>query len=353
MNSFAQNILYIYLFVFLAMTIFDIVCIFFRKANEKRLEKIEQKLQDLLAKEDLKHLSPKYLKYLTRKLKSTGYLIAFSNVLKKMNAKDYKIYLKQLKEVFSKIIKFYKKGDLIKQTYLVSILANCPFVYNDNDNSIIKYLIHSTISPSVFLREYALLSLYLVGNEEYVKEALEKMNFFNINHHPKLLTDGFMKFNGNEKSFNLMLENLIPSLNANYAVACINYFNYKEVACEKYVYNLLTTSKEKEIVLSCIRYFGRVKYPLAKKVLYDYLLEDKNNWEYSALSATALKNYPSEKTLEYLLISVRSHNWYVRNNSASTIIKISSPKRLEKILQIEDKYAIDALNYQLNIKKGD
>ena len=352
MNSFAQNILYIYLFVFIAMSIFDIACIFFRKANEKRLLKKEEKINKLIKKEDLKSLSSSHIKYLSFHLKNTGTFIAFTNVIKEMDDNDRKIYLTQLKSVFFKILPTYKKIELIRKTYFVSILADYPYIYDDSYNSIIHYLIGCCASSSVFLREYALLALYRVGNENYIKEALEKMNFLRINHHPKLLTDGFMKFTGNEEKFVDMLEKLMPSLEENYKVACINYFHYKKIPCQEYVYHLLTSNKEtKEVCIACLRYFGSVKFLPAKKVMFDYLHSDKNNWEFAAISASSLRNYPGANTLKNLLDSVKSHNWYVRNNSAATIIQLASKQELEEILKIDDRYAVDALNYQLNLKR--
>ncbi len=352
MNSLAQNVLYIYLFVFIAMTFFDVVCIFFRRANEKRLEHKEEKIKKLIEKEDINKLSSKHLKYLKRHLKKVDTFIAFSNVLKDMSEEDRKVYLPQLKPIFLKIVSSYEKADEIKQTFFAYVLAEYPYIYSDSHNQIIHYLISSTTSSSIFLREHALTALYGVGNETYVKEALQKMNFLRIKHHPKLLTDGFMKFTGNQESFVQMLEELFPSLVENYKVACINYFNYKKVPCKDFVYDLLISSNEsKEVRIASIRYFGSVKLEKAKEKMYEFLKSDMKNWEYAAISASSLKNYPGKDTLNSLRESVKSRNWYVRSNSAATIINIANEKELEEMLKIDDRYARDSLHYQLNLKE--
>ena len=81
MNTLAENVLYIYLIVFVSILFFDVVCIFYRKANDKRMRKLEKKFKKLIDKEDVSNVCDKHKNKLRRKLKRTSNLISFTNVV--------------------------------------------------------------------------------------------------------------------------------------------------------------------------------------------------------------------------------------------------------------------------------
>ncbi len=346
MNTLAENVLYIYLIVFASMLIFDITCIFYRKANAQKMKKLENKIEKIIDKEK-EEPTTRHVKRLKRKLKKTSYLISYTNVIERMPKEERENYLTQLKSVFLELTPYYEKKEVILQTYFVNFLRENSYIYSDNNNIITKYLKDSTLSPSIYLRENALNALYNISNITYLKEVFYNMNYMNINHNNKLITDGLMKFTGNEKELSNMLIQEFSSYNENFKIACINYFNYKKIKCEESIYKILKDENElQEVRIACIRYFGSIQYKKAVPILHD-LLNDKIE-EYGVVSASALRNYKSVETTEALIQALKSHNWYIRNNAAESLIKITKKEYIQKIVdKIDDKYAKEALNYQL------
>lgn len=353
MNSLAENILYIYLFVFLSVLGFDVACIFIRKINNKRLKNLEKKIKVFFIKNQKQIQSIKIQKKLIHKIKNINYFIAFSNVIDKMTEKSKHDCLNCLKYTFLNILPHYQKEETIRQTYFVHFLAENPYIYNDNQNNIVNYLIKCTTAPSIYLRENALNALYKIGKVEYIKEALSKMNYLNIYHHHKLITDGLLTFQGNVKSLAKALTEDFKNYKEDYQVACINYFSYKKIDCKEYLYQVLIDELEsKEVRLACIRYFKNNKYEKVVPVLYHFLKNDKLNWEYAAIAASTLSNYENTETTKQLIKALTSYNWYVRNNAAMSL-SVSSNNDILKLIQdnIKDKYAREALIYQMKLQR--
>ena len=50
------------------------------------------------------------------------------------------------------------------------------------------------------------------------------------------------------------------------------------------------------------------------------LEENTSQWEYAAISASALSAYPGDETAEHLKEMLYSSNWYVRLNSAEALV---------------------------------
>lgn len=352
MNSLAETVLYVYLIVFLSMLVFDIVTIFYRKVNEAHLLRLELAFEEAIADDVGKEISLKHKKMLTRKLKKIGCFIAFTRVLERMDEDKRKAYLTGIKEVFLQVYTHYRSKEIIRETYFIHFLAQYPYILDDKMRPLIAYVINCTKSSSIYLRENALNVLYNVGNVMYIKEAFYYMNYFNVIHHHKLITDGLLRFKGDEDKLVKMLIEEFESYTENYKVACINYFAYKRIDCREEVYRILTTSsEEKEVRLACIRYFASMPYEQVLSVLEVLLEDDKQNWEYSAVAAFTLRKYPGKKSVNLLLTAIQSHNWYVRNNAASSLIHLTKKEKHKELFEnIDDKYAKEALNYQLHLK---
>ncbi len=355
MNSIAENTLYIYLIVFLSMLVFDVVSILYRKVTDKNTELLTKKIEEQIANKKSEDISPDDIKRLAKNLKKIGYFIAFTSAIDSMPEDRRKKYLTKIKSVFSEILPHYQKEETIRQTYFIHFLAQYPYLYEENMDRVLSYIIQCTTKDSVYLRENALNTLYSIGKTSYIKEAFFQMNYLNIKHHHKLITDGLMKYRGDTKELANMLIEELKNYDEDYKVACINFFGYKKIDCNEFIYKILTSPIEhKEVKIACIRYFSNVHYEPVIETLYELLQDDKNNWEYSAIAAMTLKKYPDKKTLEALKMAVRSHNWYVRANAAASLIELTKEeKRKDLIRSIDDLYAKEALSYQLHLLGGD
>lgn len=353
MNILAENILSIYLLVFVSVLAFDIVTIFSRKMNDSHLAKLEFLIDEMIEEENKSHVSKEHKRVLVKKLKRINYFIAFTSVIERMEEKKRKTYLSNIRDVFVELYPYYRDSEIVKETYFVHFLSQYSNILLNDKNSLINYVINCTKSPSLYLRENALNVLYNVGNEEYIEEAFRNMNYFEIEHHHKLLTDGLLRFTGDPNDLGKMLLSEIENYRENYKVACINYFAYKRIPCREEVYKILVSSFEsKEVRIACIRYFTSVPYEPVLPVLEEFLKDDKNNWEYSAVAASAMSKYPSKKVANLLVAATQSHNWYVRNNAAASLIHLTKKEKHKELIdRIDDKYAKDALRYQLHLRK--
>ncbi len=351
MDSFVK-IMYLFLGVFLLYALFQLFS--FLYINYRKIKRKVQQiiLKKFMKKEGILYVSLAHENFLLHKLKKMDYFINFVEVTEESEKGKRENYLMNLKPVFEKLISKYEKKKISFQVYFVSFLEKYPIIYNDDWNKIVEYLIQCCSSKSIYLRESALSSLYKIGNESYLEEALRNMNYLKINHPTKLLTDGFIRFEGSINNFAEMLKENISNYSDSYKISCLEYFSYQKIDFRKGIFQLLSSPEEtKEVKLACIRYFANSIYEPVSKMLYELLKEDQDTFEYAAVAANVLKSYPSKETLKHLVEALRSKNWYVRNNAACAIVSFATEKELESLKNFDDKYGREALMYHISMKK--
>ena len=324
------NIIYIYIFILLSMIIFNILCVYIRKLNDFSIVKKQKKLQLLINNYNEKKLK--------RKLRHISYLITFSNC--EIDNKE------KLTPLFNKLTDIYNKKNIIEKTYFVYVLSKFSLAYK-NDNKIINFLINNSFSNSLYLSENCLKALYELDNPKYIVKTFLKMNYENCNHHYKLLSDGLLNFKGDKKELSYMFLDNYNKFNNNFRLAIINYFIRIDIDLSKEMYKILLEETNKEVKISLLRYFGKHKYDKAKDKLIEFLNDD---YEYAIVSIQSLQNYDGLDVVESLKKSLTSSNWYVRNRAARGLINRLSKDEINKLLKIDDKYAIDALNYQIEMR---
>ena len=82
---------------------------------------------------------------------------------------------------------------------------------------------------------------------------------------------------------------------------------------------LVKDNESKEVKISCIRYFTNVKYKGVVPLLYEFINDDRNNWEYSVVD---LEKEAKEGVLEV----VEESNLEVASNDARAINSGLNPK---------------------------
>lgn len=324
------NIIYIYIFILLSMIIFNILCVYIRKLNDFSIVKKQKKLQLLINNYNEKKLK--------RKLRHISYLIAFSNC--EIDNKE------KLTTLFNKLTDIYNRKNIIEKIYFVYVLSKFSLAYK-NDNKIINFLINNSFSNSLYLSENCLKALYELDNPKYIVKTFLKMNYENCNHHYKLLSDGLLNFKGDKKELSYMFLDNYNKFNNNFRLAIINYFIRIDIDLTKEMYKILLEETNKEVKISLLRYFGKHKYDKVKDKLIEFLNDD---YEYAIVSIQSLQNYDGLDVVESLKKSLTSSNWYVRNRAAQGLINRLSKDEINKLLKIDDKYAIDALNYQIEMR---
>ena len=102
-----------------------------------------------------------------------------------------------------------------------------------------------------------------------------------------------------------------------------------------------------------LRYFQNHIYPPVRELLLKYLVSgEQTDLNMIIVSASVLSHYPSEETRQALRKALHHSNWYVRYNAASSLVYLSKDTSvLEDVLQGEDRYAREILNYMLEKKE--
>ena len=81
--------------------------------------------------------------------------------------------------------------------------------------------------------------------------------------------------------------------------------------------------------------------------------EKEGFWELQNACVSALAVYPGPQTLEILKKETSSQNWYVRRNAAKSLAVLNTDRdALADILQGNDRYAKEMLEYQLDAVKA-
>lgn len=206
------------------------------------------------------------------------------------------------------------------------------------------YLVENCKDNSIYIQIACLKALSKLGDIKYFLDGLENIVNTSTLIHEKILVENIRFFEGNRFELNKLLEENLKIDNNELKKIILTYFiEIKYEQGENTIYELMKKSyDDKEILISCIKYFIRIKSIRVKLKLMN-LLED-SNWEVRALSAIALKNYEDKEVIHRLKESIKDENWYVRQNSADSLYTILKDKN--KILDIiygNDRYASDAI----------
>ncbi len=353
----------IYIYISLIFFVYIIVCsmvyMMLRSYKEKLFNKRIERLKKTFGIEVLdelnrlkKHGDLDYSKisYFESKIKRKIYEEVFNRIIIEFNEKEQnpliiKDFIKNFERYIKNLIKRYNRSNSnMKKIYIVYILSQ----YKLDRKYIGEFLIKALDTNDLYLRAMIYKSLSNIGNINNFIEALNYMSINNQYLNEKIFTDNIDNFNGDKEKLNKSLINNINSFNYKIQIVIITHFrNVCENSVKEELFEILWKNKcNKEVKASIIKYFGKVKYDLAKDKLMEFLKNDE--WEIKALSAKALGIYESEDVLEALMESIEDSNWYIRLNSAMSIINFSENQdTIKNVLNGKDRYARDIMIYSL------
>lgn len=353
----------IYIYISLIFFVYIIACsmvyMMLRSYKEKLFNKRIERLKKTFGIEVLdelnrlkKHEDLDYSKinYFEKKIKRKIYEEVFNRVIiefneKKQNTSIVKEFIKNFEGYIRNLIKRYNKSNSnIKKIYIIYILSE----YKLNRKYIGEFLIKALDTNDLYLRAMIYKALSNIGDIDTFIEALNYMSMNNQYLNEKIFTDNIDNFNGDKEKLNKSLINNISSFNYKIQLVIISHFrNVCENSVKEELFEILWKSQcHKEVKASIIKYFGKVKYNLAKDKLIEFLKNDE--WEIKALSAKALGIYEYKDVLEALMESIEDSNWYIRLNSAMSIINFSENQdTIKNILNGKDRYARDIIIYSL------
>ena len=352
-----EVLLYIYLFVCAGMIVFNIVTAAVLRRKDKRTVRISNDLRGKVALElsSIKNggeINAEHKKYLCKKLKRIGNMLAFDKMLESAYVEDpenVRAYLGGLDGVFISLAIDYCGKNRIETAYFPYIIKKYRIIADRPFPSIVGMLLGLLGEESVYCRENALQALYTTGDAACVIKAVKIIDSSDLFLHGKLLSDGLLNFAGSSSALNEKIIENFETFSDAMKVVLLNYFRFSSGEYREFAFELLSDeNRDDEIRYACIRYLG--KYPLEKA--YSLLAElagisDNAEWEYAAIASTALSAYPGDETAERLKNNLYSPNWYIRCNSADSLKALGfTYSQLADVIDGNDRYASEILRYR-------
>lgn len=353
-----EIMIYIYLFVCVAMIGFNIVTAIVLKRKDKKTVRVSEHFRETVGEqlEKLKNGEPcddVHKKYMRKKLKRVGNMIAFDKMLEDAYLDDpetVKAYLSELDGVFIYLCACYGGKDRIEAAYFPYIVKKYRLIAFRTYPTITESLFALLDEPSIYCRENAMQALYTGGDSECVLKALKKIDRSDLFYHGKLISDGLLNFAGNTKEFIGKLIANFDDFSTDMQVNLFNYIRFASPDCCSFACSILSDRKQNDELRYCaIRYLGKYRDDRA----YDELCRMAQNqqpdkWQYAVIASSALANYPREETVEILKQNLYSRNWYIRYNSAESLERLGvTYAELADILDGNDRYAAEILRYRL------
>ena len=360
-----ETLLYIYLFVCASMIVFNIITAIVLRGIDRRTVRTSEKFKKQVAyqlgrlwrAEETDALGrtaveESHKRYLQKKLKRVGNMIAFDRMLETAYIEDprvIKAYLSDLDSVFIYLTASYLRKSRIEAAYFPYIIKKYRLISHRPFPSIVGSLLQLLREPSIYCRENAMQALYTTGDPDCIMEALGIIDKSELFFHGKLLSDGLLNFSGSTRALNDRIIEKFSDFSTDMRIALLNYLRFSSGEYREFALGLLSDEKQNaEIRYACIRYLG--KYPLdaAYPLICSFAVgSSSEKWEYAAIASSALGSYPGEKTVALLKSNLYSHNWYIRFNSAESLERLGvTYENLADIIDGNDRYASEILQYR-------
>ena len=361
----SEVIIYCYGAICASMLVFNILYNISLKNSEPRLKKRSGRIEERIKKQIEKiesglNIDESHLDYITKKLRRVINIIAFDTAMKNIEdsfgSDRAKKYIEQIQPVFLPLALVYFKKENMQAAYFASFLSKYRLRKNAGIDTVQDVMLDFMRKNSFYCRVNALEALYAFGSEENVAEAVSIQDENNAFFHEKVLTEGLLSFTGDHKKLINILWNKFDDFSEKTQLAVLNYIRFKTGDyCEKMYEIMNDKSKDKELRFSAIRYFGKYFYEPAKSVIMSFLSDkDTANWEYAAVSASALSRYGGGDVIKALKDALYSSNWYVRYNAAVSLEERGlGYNDFNDVISGGDRYARDMILYRLSSKRPD
>lgn len=359
-----EIMIYAYLFVCASMIAFNIVTAFVLKHKDKRTVRVGEKFRANVDEELAKirigqPCGEAHKKYMRKKLKRIGNMLAFDKMLEAVYIEDpeaVKQYLTELEEVFVALCEDYCGKDKIEAAYFPYIIKKYRILAEHSIPSIEEALFALLDESGIYCRENAMQALYTTRNCECVIKAIKKIDKSDLFFHGKILSDGLLNFEGSTEKLIDAIVSEFEKFSDEMKVTLLNYIRFSSSKrCELAHSLLCDEGRSDEIRYCAIRYLGKYRHEKS----YDMLCAlaqntDGRSWEYCAIASTALAIYPCEKTVGILKNNLYSKNWYIRFNSAQSLKRLGiTYSELSEVIDGDDRYASEILRYMLEKDKSE
>lgn len=358
-----QTMIYAYLAVCISMIFFNCASIFAFRRRDQSLQRRSLRLEkDILNQfermEAGEPVEERHKALLCKKLVYISKLRVFDETLTHLLEQDgEKVwrYLEEVASVFTCLAMENKYRGFMQRTYFAYVVQKYRIVQGKPAHTILEVMMEMLQEPGLYCRESALQAIYSTGDCGWVLRALHATDQNGHFHHSKLLMEGLMAFPGDQKQLADELWQNLETFSVSMQVTILDYIRFSGNCLHQELLGIMADShRDDELRLSCIRYFGRHSCELAYPLLLDFVSCSKEeHWEYAAIAALSLASYPGQHTVEMLKKALSNPNWYIRFNAAKSLTAFQlSDLELSDIMEGDDRYAREILQYWLDVKKA-
>lgn len=352
-----EYMIYAYGAICISLIVFNIIYNLSLRRSESRMERRCRRIRAEMD-EQLDRLSrgqpvdEKHLDYLSGKLKRVKNLIAFDRVLQSFPRGDEvsEAYFQQIQPIVLHLAAIYCGREAMQAAYFSYLLSRYMTTRQMPVDSLEEILLDYVRKDNLYCRVNSLEALYVIGTPMSILRALEIQDSGSVFIHEKILTEGLLTYTGNHDELIRLLWARLDSFSVSTELAILNYIRFKtgNYASEMFTI-MMDQSRNKELRLSAIRYFGKYAYEPALAPLLAFAAEkDPAQWEYAAISVSSLARYPGPEVVHQLKEALHSSNWYVRYNASLSLEALNIDySELIDVVAGNDRYAREMMMYRL------
>lgn len=359
----SEWLLYAYGTVCLSMIVFNIVYNIYLNRRDRHMVRVSGDLERRFLEqlENIRirgNVDEEHIRYMGRRLSDVNQLMAFDMVLNEHTEEENKEvireYLNQFHPAFIHLTVAYQDRENVQAAYFAYFLSRHKPQDHMAFDVVQEIMTEYMLKDNFYCRVNALKALYAFGSPENVAAAVLLQDRSGSFFHEKLLTDGLLSFTGDHNRLIDLLWTDYEKFSVKTQLAILNYIRYKSSGYKEEMYRIMTdASLDKELRLAAIRYFGKYVFPPARDALVAFAADkEPENWEYAAVSVSALGKYRGRKVMEALFQDIHSSNWYIRYNaSASLEAHGLDYNRLLEVVAGRDRYAREIMMYRLDTRR--
>lgn len=359
----AQTFLYVYGAVCLSMIVFNIIYGLLLRGSETRMEKRCQRMREIV-EQQLKLIrqgytvSDRHLERLQRRLRHVNDLIAFDRVLAPLcsDTEDTAVrdYLQQIQPVILFLAVHYLRRDNVQAGYFSYFLSRYMSKRRLPVDSMQDLLLEYIHKDNLYCRVNALQAMLNGGNEEHIFAALQIQDDGRVFVHEKVLTESLLAYTGDSEALIRQLWEHFDAFSDHTRLAILNFIRFRSGRWHTEMFGVMQdVTRDKELRLAAIRYFGRYPYEPALEPLLTFASDsDPTHWEYVNVAVSALAQYEGARVIDTLKTALHSENWYVRYAAASSLDahKVNYADLMD-IVMGGDRYAREMMTYRLESRK--
>lgn len=351
MNFSINTVVYFYIFICIALLLFNILYIFRSERKNRRDAVMTKRWNDFFEREldpDRGEKADDDRKLLLRKLKKTGELAAFNTALEpRLEDPEARDYLNRCYDVFQELALYYGRRPPMERAFFAYLIAEYRPERPEGDGRLPTILLDYMENSTVYCRENVLHALCALGSGGCIEQALRLMEERGWYHHSRMLSDGLTAFRGDKEALAEQLWNISDRWNENLRLAVVQFAtNVTGRLCDSFKKALTNRETPLEVRFAMIRYFARYPDPEAKPILLELARESTAEGGPAIAACSVLAHYPGEDTVEVLENALSSPNWYIRRNAASSLVALNGEDAAYAYVdRVNDRYAKDMLNY--------